>query len=190
MRPGGYKCACPESTPEEAETLGVGGSGQRGRGRSGGRAVSGRGRMRKRGQSGGGTLRRLSPQQGQRPSIPNGRVASARSQWPRASHCGLMHCTVKPGRYCISFSLGDRRALCRAGRGGADPISPTSETLAADGPYHRRSLQAICWRGFWRTPSVVSRKNTPIYRGTVAEGSWHIRCQPLREIGSRASPTR
>jgi hypothetical protein len=28
-------------------------------------------------------------------------VASARSHWPRASHCGLMHCTVKPGRNCI-----------------------------------------------------------------------------------------
>jgi hypothetical protein len=79
--------------------------GQRGRGRNGGRAVSGRGRMRKRGPSGGGTLRRESPQQGQRPSSQNARVASARSHWPRASHCGLMHCTVKPGRNCISFSL-------------------------------------------------------------------------------------
>ena len=74
---------------------------QRGRGRRGGRAVSGRGRMRKRGLSGGGTLRRKSPQQGQRPSSAMGPVASARSQWPRRSHIGLMHCTVKPGRYCI-----------------------------------------------------------------------------------------
>jgi hypothetical protein len=24
----------------------------------------------------------------------------ARSQWPRASHSGLMHCTVQPGKYC------------------------------------------------------------------------------------------
>ncbi len=79
--------------------------GQRGRGRNGGRAVSGRGRMRKRGPSGGGTFRRESPQHGQRPSSQNARVASARSHWPRASHCGLMHCTVKPGRNCISFSL-------------------------------------------------------------------------------------
>src|ERR1700732_2655944 len=61
--------------------------------------------MRERGPSGGGTLRRESPQHGQRPSSQNARVASARSQWPRASHCGLMHCTVKPGRNCISFSL-------------------------------------------------------------------------------------
>jgi hypothetical protein len=85
---------------------------QRGRGRSGGRAVSGRGRIRKRGPSGGGTLRKALPQQGQRPSSQNARVASARSQWPRASHCGLMHCTVKPGRNCISFSLSGRNAEC------------------------------------------------------------------------------
>jgi hypothetical protein len=67
--------------------------------------------MRKRGPRGGGTLRKASPQQGQRPSIPKGRVASARNQWPRASHCGLMHCTVNPGRNCISFPLGDQRAF-------------------------------------------------------------------------------
>src|SRR6516164_3107824 len=71
----------------------------RGRGRRGGRAVSGRGRKRRRGPSGGGTLRRKSPQQGQRPSLPMGLVASARNQWPRASQSGLMHCTVKPGKY-------------------------------------------------------------------------------------------
>ncbi len=68
--------------------------------------------MRKRGPSGGGTLRRESPQQGQRPSSLNARVASARSQWPRASHSGLMHCTVKPGKYCMSFSLSGRTAFC------------------------------------------------------------------------------
>jgi hypothetical protein len=89
---------------------------QRGRGRSGGRAVNGRGRMRKRGPSGGGTLRRESPQQGQRPSSQNARVASARSQWPRASHCGLMHCTVKPGRNCISFSLTAATPFAAAAR--------------------------------------------------------------------------
>lgn len=76
---------------------------QRGRGRSGGRAVRGRGRMRKRGPSGGGTARRKSPQQGQRPLAATGPAESARSQWPRASHNGLMHCTVKPGRYCMRF---------------------------------------------------------------------------------------
>ena len=87
----------------------------RGRGRSGGRAVRGRGRMRKRGPSGGGTLRRESPQQGQRPSSLNARVASARNQWPRASHSGLMHCTVKPGKYCMSFFLSGRSAFCSGG---------------------------------------------------------------------------
>src|SRR5229473_4639858 len=83
---------------------------QRGRGRRGGRAVRERGRMRKRGLRGGGTLRRKSPQQGQWPSPPRGAVASARSQWPRASHCGLMHCTVKPGKYCI-FSPSEAAKL-------------------------------------------------------------------------------
>jgi hypothetical protein len=73
---------------------------QRGRGRSGGRAVSERGRIRRR-PSGGGTLRKKSPQQGQCPSLATGPVTSTRSQWPRNSHIGLMHCTVKPGRYCI-----------------------------------------------------------------------------------------
>jgi len=82
---------------------------QRGRGRSGGRAVSGRGRMRKRGPSGGGTLRRRSPQQGQWPSFAVGAVRSARIQWPRASQSGLMHCTVKPGKYCIFLP---RRPQC------------------------------------------------------------------------------
>jgi len=50
---------------------------------------------------GGGTVRRKSPQQGQRPSPLTGSMASARSQWPRASQSGLMHCTVKPGKYCM-----------------------------------------------------------------------------------------
>jgi hypothetical protein len=26
--------------------------------------------------------------------------STARSQWPRAAHSGLMHCTVHPGKYC------------------------------------------------------------------------------------------
>lgn len=62
--------------------------------------------MRKRGPSGGGTLRRKSPQQGQRPSSSTGPVTSTRIQWPRASHIGLMHCTVKPGKYCIVSPQG------------------------------------------------------------------------------------
>src|SRR6266850_615134 len=84
--------------------------GQRGRGRRGGRAVSERGRMRKRGPSGGGTLRRKSPQQGQWPSFGVGAVMSARIHWPRASQSGLMHCTVKPGKYCIRSPFRGRKA--------------------------------------------------------------------------------
>ena len=125
---------------------------QRGRGRSGGRAVSGRGRMRKRGPSGGGTLRSESPQQGQRPSSQNARVASARSQWPRASHCGLMHCTVKPGKYCMSFFLSGRSAYC----GEACRRDPSSPELDNG------------WRELWRKPFVVSRGNTTIYWGMLA----------------------
>lgn len=79
---------------------------QRGRGPSGGRVPSKRGRMRKRGPSGGGTLRRNSPQEGQRPSLATGPATSALNQCPRASHSGLMHCTVKPGRYCIASPQG------------------------------------------------------------------------------------
>lgn len=63
--------------------------------------MRGRGRIRKRGASGGGTVLSKSPQHGQRPSSAMGPVTSARSQWPRASHNGLMHCTVNPGRYCM-----------------------------------------------------------------------------------------
>jgi hypothetical protein len=33
-----------------------------------------------------------------------------RSQWPRAWHSGLMHCTVQPGKYCTFFPL-----LCSGG---------------------------------------------------------------------------
>jgi hypothetical protein len=88
------------STEGEAMARTKGGALQRGR--SGGRPASKRGRRRKRGPSGGGTLRRKSPQEGQRPSLATGRATSARSQRPRARHSGLMHCTVKPGRYCIA----------------------------------------------------------------------------------------
>ena len=127
--------------------------GQRGRGRSGGRAVSGRGRMRKRGPSGGGTLRRESPQHGQRPSSQNARVASARSQWPRASHCGLMHCTVKPGRNCISFPSQRPARFCGAGRVAQTRIPQVTDE---------------CWRRFCRSVAVLSSGNTTIYSGPVA----------------------
>ncbi|MGA2420601.1 MAG: hypothetical protein ABSG69_10985 [Candidatus Acidiferrum sp.] len=57
--------------------------------------------MRKRGPSGGGTFRNGSPQHGHLPSLPIGAVTSARIQCPRASQATLIHCTVKPGKYCI-----------------------------------------------------------------------------------------
>src|SRR5258708_6726001 len=124
------------------------------RGRRGGRAVSGRGRMRKRGPSGGGTLRRKSPQQGQMPSSLKARVASARSQWPRASHCGLMHCTVKPGKNCIAFPS----AAC----------APCDASLMAR-PEYPWVTDGSCG-ALWREGPVVSREKSTRCRGGVASG--------------------
>ena len=160
-----HACLCFQPVTDSFAKYPGGGGGQRGRGRNGGRAVSGRGRMRKRGPSGGGTLRSELPQQGQRPSSQNARVASARSQWPLASHCGLMHWTVKPGRNCISFSPQRPARFCAAGRVARDPNSLT------DG----------CWRGFWRSRALLSREKTTICWGTVAGVRWHIRCLWRRE---------
>ena len=127
---------------------------QRGRGRRGGRAPRLRGRMRKRGPSGGGTLRTKSPQHGQRPSLEMGAVASARSHWPRASQSGLMHCTVKPGKYCIDFlPLASERRGC----GVAQHEIPLGWP------------KKICWREFWGQKAVVSREKGTRYCGWVAE---------------------
>ena len=111
--------------------------------------------MRNRGPSGGGTLRSESPQHGHRPSTQNARVASARSHWPRASHPGLMHCTVKPGRNCIRFpSAADSPSWHQSINGRVrDPNPPE---------------RMVCWRGFWPNPSRLSRKNTTTYSGPVA----------------------
>jgi hypothetical protein len=99
--------------------------------------VSGRGLMRKRGPKGGGTLRRKSPQHGQRPSLPMGAVASARIHCPRASHCALMHCTVKPGRNCMC-GLPQRPAeLCVQRRSAKSPGWPKA-IVGAD--FESRSL--------------------------------------------------
>lgn len=111
---------------------------QRGRGRSG-RAASERGRKRRRGPSGGGTLRRKSPQEGHRPSMPMGWVASARIQCPRASQSGLMHCTVSPGRYCMVSPSGaaKRRPSCCACLTAPSPgksVGPLVPTLLAAFP--------------------------------------------------------
>ena len=91
--------------------------------------------MRRR-PSGGGTLRRKSPQQGQRPSLAIGPVTSTRSQWPRASHSGLMHCTVKPGKYCIVSP----QKPC-------SPAHPTANlTLTAARRDHRSPWRPCCSR--------------------------------------------
>lgn len=93
--------------------------------------MSDRGRMRKR-PSGGGTLRRKSPQQGQCPSFATGPVTSTRSQWPRASHKGLMHCTVKPGKYCICFTSK-----------AAKLSKPKADTLPSPAAGYRSPLAAL-----------------------------------------------
>jgi hypothetical protein len=54
--------------------------------------------------------------------LESGPEGSARSQWPRASHKGLMHCTVKPGKYCMSTSLMAKQ-LC-ASVAGSEQSSP------------------------------------------------------------------
>src|SRR5467141_3150602 len=65
-----------------------------------------RGRNRRRGLSGGGTLwsGALQLLQSSPPESP------ARSQWPRARHSGLIHCTVQPGKYCTFLPPVERRA--------------------------------------------------------------------------------
>ena len=54
-----------------------------------------------RGLIGGGTLRSGALQLLQI-SDP---ASAARSQWPRAAHSGLIHCTVHPGKYCTFLPL-------------------------------------------------------------------------------------
>jgi hypothetical protein len=113
--------------------------------------VSGRGRMRKRGLSGGGTLRRKSPQQGHRPSSAMGPVASARSQWPRASHNGLMHCTVKPGRYCMRTpSVASQLCWCTIRRVRQKlPWASETELLARILPWRACGVKRIEHKGLW-----------------------------------------
>lgn len=135
--------------------------------------------MRKRGPSGGGTLRRKSPQQGQRPSLPVGAVASARSHWPRASHCGLMHCTVKPGKYCMcSPSEAANPGKDRDPLDGRKPIRECTwrslrKNRSGQGPRKIGPGQSKVMAGFWRERTVVSREKDTRYCGMVAETkSW------------------
>lgn len=107
--------------------------------------------MRKRGLSGGGTLRRKSPQQGQRPSSAMGPVASARSQWPRASHNGLMHCTVKPGKYCMRTPsvASQLRGRMRKHVPQNLPWAARTELLERILPFHDWGVKRKDYKGLW-----------------------------------------
>jgi hypothetical protein len=61
---------------------------------------------------------------------------AARSQWPRAGHSGLMHCTVHPGKYCT--------------------LVPPELTAAFSGAWFRSDPEKS--RGFCAGALVVSRK--------------------------------
>ncbi len=71
--------------------------------------------------------------------------SAARSQWPRAAHSGLMHCTVHPGKYCT--------------------LSPLSQ-IKNDARFFRSSPLDIPWArnprkklpGFCAAALVVSRE--------------------------------
>jgi hypothetical protein len=80
--------------------------------------------MRKCGVSGGGTCRRVSPHEGQ----ISLRTMSARSQWPRAWHSGLIHCTVEPGMYCMVDSFGPMRFARANGAAQSSPLLPQRVT--------------------------------------------------------------
>jgi hypothetical protein len=95
----------------------------------------------------------MSPQHGQRPSSLIGPVASARNQCPRASQIGLMHCTVKPGKYCMFPPPSGRSANTTPS--SAMPQSPSSQKC--------NGCRALCARVAW-----VSRENTTISWGGVA----------------------
>jgi hypothetical protein len=88
-----------------------------------------------RGASGGGTLRSGELQLLQI-SIPD---APARSQWPRAAHSGLMHCTVQPGKYC-TFSPLIRRAIFS----DSAPLFPANRKIIG------KSCQDFALRLLWR----------------------------------------
>jgi len=120
--------------------------------------------MRKRGLSGGGTLRRKSPQQGHRPSSAIGPVASARSQWPRASHNGLMHWTVKPGKYCMRTpSVASQ--LCRRIVGHVRqklPWAARTELLERILPFRARGVKRKDYKGLWWGCQARFEKDRPI----------------------------
>src|SRR2546430_28415 len=64
-----------------------------------------------------------------------------------------MHCTVKPGRYCISFFLSGRSALSLCGPARNPEFSADHQS----------------WRALCRVVPVLSSRKTATYRGRVAE---------------------
>jgi hypothetical protein len=82
-----------------------------------------------RGASGGGTLcsGELQLLQNSPPDAP------ARSQWPRAAHSGLMHCTVQPGKYC-TFPPCDH----------AQSFSDAAPLVFCEPKNHREKLPEFC----------------------------------------------
>lgn len=82
--------------------------------------------------------------------------SEARSQWPRAAHSGLMHCTVQPGKYCTLFPPCEvLRALSACGEQLRQPLrSPDRKSEKVAGILRRCSCG-------------VKRKDT-IPSGTVA----------------------
>ena len=69
-------------------------------------------------------------------SIPD---APARSQWPRAAHSGLMHCTVQPGKYCTfsPFYSGMLQAE-------PAPVFQSGSPVCCEPEIHREKLREFC----------------------------------------------
>ena len=117
-------------------------------------------------------MRSMSPQQGQRPSSLMGPVASARSQCPRASQSGLMHWTVKPGKYCMRFlqwtaARVDSRRPTLATQRERERLQ-ASRSPRANGQLPPTGEKQKLWRGLLRRMPVVSRGNTTRCGGAFA----------------------
>src|SRR6266436_2040978 len=61
---------------------------------------------------------------------------SARIHWPRASQSGLMHCTVKPGKYCIESPSKVTKLRPIHARPDRDRAKKTGAPLVGQIPRH------------------------------------------------------
>src|SRR5579872_7067935 len=106
--------------------------------------------------------------------------SAARSQWPRAAHSGLMHCTVHPGKYCtlspsfgVSWSVARFFRLRSAFPAGLAAFAADRAPLRSPGPAPTEKVAgSLRWYS-----CGVKRKDT-IDSSGVAEGagrrrSWH-----------------